>query len=136
MSMYNYNLFLDDFRLPQDAFHYTKDTVFSLLDWEIVRSHEEFVNFIERNYSEGKFPSLVAFDHDLDDAHYEHTSGEIPYEEMAEKTGMHSAKWLVEFCIEKKLKLPDYRVHSMNPSGRANIEGLLANFKKFQEKED
>lgn len=133
--MQSYNLFLDDFRHPYDAFSYTHDPVFAKLDWEIVRSHEQFVKFIERNFKEGKFPALIAFDHDLDDAHYEHTSGEIPYDEMKEKTGMHSAKWLVDFCIENKIKLPDYRVHSMNPSGRANIEGLLGNFKKFQEKE-
>jgi hypothetical protein len=132
--MQQYNLFLDDFRHPYDAFKYTFDPVFSKLKWEIVRSHEEFVKFIEENYKEGRFPGLIAFDHDLDDAHYEHLAGEIPYEEMTEKTGMHSAKWLIDFCIDNNLQLPEYRVHSMNPAGKANIRGLLENFKKFQER--
>jgi hypothetical protein len=132
--MQQYNLFLDDFRYPGDAFNYTFDSVFSKLKWEIVRSHEEFVKFIEENYKDGRFPALIAFDHDLDDAHYEHITGEIPYEEMTEKTGMHSAKWLIDFCIDNNLQLPEYRVHSMNPVGRANIRSLLENFKKFQER--
>jgi hypothetical protein len=129
----SYNLFLDDFRHPYDAFVITKDPAFSQLKWEIVRSHKQFVKFIEKKFKEGLFPDLIAFDHDLDDAHYEHTSGSIPYEEMTEKTGFHSAKWLVDFCIDNDLKLPRYIVHSMNPSGRENIKGLLDNFKKHQE---
>ena len=133
--MKKYNLFLDDFRHPYDAFKYTMDPVFSKLKWEIVRSHDEFVRFVTKKFKDGEFPELIAFDHDLDDAHYEHTSGEIPYDEMKEKTGLHSAKWLIDFCMDHELKLPDYRVHSMNPSGKANIEGVLKNFKKFQEKE-
>ena len=131
--MKKYNLFLDDFRHPYDAFKYTMDPVFSKLKWEIVRSHDEFVRFITKKFKAGEFPELIAFDHDLDDAHYDHTSGDFPYEEMKEKTGFHSAKWLVDFCIDNDLILPDYRVHSMNPGGRENIKGLLANFKKHQE---
>jgi hypothetical protein len=131
--MKKYNLFLDDFRHPYDAFQYTFDPVFSKLKWEIVRSHDEFVKHITKKFKKGEFPEIIAFDHDLDDAHYEHTTGSIPYEEMKEKTGMHSAKWLIDFCIDNNLNLPDYRVHSMNPAGRENIKSLLANFKKHQE---
>lgn len=130
----NYNLFLDDFRIPVDAFVYTKDTDFLQLKWEIVRSHDEFVDYIQKRYTEdGSFPAVIAFDHDLADDHYDHTSGEFPYEDMKEKTGMHSAKWLVDFCIDNDLKLPLYKVHSQNPGGAANISGLLSNFKKHQE---
>jgi hypothetical protein len=132
--MNNYNLFLDDFRHPYDAFQLTFDPVFSKLKWVIVRSHEEFVRYIEKQFKkDGSFPELIAFDHDLADDHYEHLSGEIPYDQMAEKTGMHSARWLVDFCIDNNLKLPEYRVHSQNPAGRANIKGLLDNYKKHEQ---
>ena len=130
--MKRYNLFLDDFRYPSDAFSYTHDIVFNKLDWEIVRSHNEFISHIEKNFKEGKFPELIAFDHDLDDAHYEHLKGEFPYEGVKEKTGFHSAKWLIDFCIDNNLKLPDFRVHSMNPVGKENIKKLLENFKRHQ----
>lgn len=130
--MITYNLFLDDFRVPEDAFVYTRDREFMSLQWDIVRSHEEFVKHITERFKNGEFPGMIAFDHDLDDAHYEHTSGDFPYDDMKEKTGMHSAKWIVDFCIDNKLKLPDYKVHSMNPGGRDNIEGLLTNFKAHQ----
>ncbi len=129
-----YNLFLDDYRHPYDAFQYTGDTVFSKLKWEIVRSHDEFVSRIKKKFKKGEFPSLIAFDHDLSDDHYQHTTGDFPYDETLEKTGMHSARWLADFCIDNNLQLPDYRVHSMNPAGRENIKGFLENFKKFQDK--
>lgn len=132
-----YNIFLDDFRHPRDSFNYTGDTDFLKLQWTIVRNYHQFVNLIEKNYREhGVFPELIAFDHDLDDAHYEHLSGKIPYEEMAEKTGYHCAKWLVDFCIDNNLKLPAYKVHSMNPAGKRNIESYLENFKKHQSEEE
>jgi hypothetical protein len=41
-----YNLFLDDFRVPQDAFHYTKVVEYMKLDWVIARSFDEFVKII------------------------------------------------------------------------------------------
>ena len=128
-----YNLFLDDIREPYDAFLYTKDTDFSKLKWVVVRNYEEFVQLISENYENGSFPGLIAFDHDLADEHYEHLPGTIPYSEMEEKTGMHCATWLVDFCIDNNVKLPAFKVHSMNPAGRANIKGLLENYKKHED---
>jgi hypothetical protein len=127
-----YNLFLDDFRSPIDAFQYTKDSDFLKLEWVIVRSHDEFVSYIlERYKTDGSFPSIIAFDHDLADEHYDHLI-DFPYGDVKEKTGMHSAKWLVDFCIDNDKILPDYKVHSQNPQGADNIKGLLSNFKKHQ----
>ena len=129
--MSKYNLFLDDFRIPSDAFNYTHDHDFLKLKWQIVRSHKAFCEYIEDNFKkDGSFPSIVAFDHDLDDAHYNHTRGEIPYEELNEKTGYHSAIWLTEFCTQHDLNLPLYKVHSMNSVGRANIKAYLTNYLK------
>lgn len=130
----DYNLFLDDFRHPYDAYTITKDTDFLQLKWVVVRSHDEFVEAVEKRFEDGSFPIVIAFDHDLADDHYDHTVGDFPYDEMKEKTGMHSVKWLVDFCIDHNLKLPSYKVHSQNPGGAANIEGLLSNFKKHQDK--
>jgi hypothetical protein len=135
--MKKYNLFLDDFRVPKDAFNYTHDTDFLKLEWVIVRSYKEFVEEITERYNfDGSFPGMIAFDHDLDDVHYEHTSGNIPYEDMKEKTGYHCASWLVDFCMDRSLQLPEYKVHSMNPAGKDNIQGLLSNFKKHFELPD
>jgi len=132
LQMKTYNLFLDDFRVPLDAFHYMKDPIFTKLDWLIVRSYKEFTAFIEKKYSEGEFPQIVAFDHDLADDHYNHLSGEFPYENTSEKTGYHCAKWLIDFCIEKRIKFPLYTVHSMNPVGRKNIQSLIENYLVFE----
>jgi hypothetical protein len=48
-----------------------------------------------------------------------------------EKTGYDSAKWLGDYCLENKRKLPNFVVHSQNPVGKANIQGYLDNVKKF-----
>jgi hypothetical protein len=130
----NYNLFLDDIRHPYDAFVYTKDPDFSKLTWVVARSYNEFIKIIASNFKkDGSFPRLIAFDHDLSDEHYEHLTGTIPYDEMQEKTGMHCAKWLIDFCMDNQLPLPEYKVHSMNPAGAENIRSILSNYKKHSE---
>ncbi len=88
-------LFLDDVRAPPDE------------SWDVVRSFDEFVRFIETN----GMPDEISFDHDLGDG--------VP-------SGMDCAKWLVE----TERPLLRFAVHSANPPGRANIEGLLQNWRR------
>ena len=46
-----------------------------------------------------------------------------------EKTGYSCAKWLIDFCIDKDLPLPEYFCHSLNPGGKENILSILKNYK-------
>lgn len=129
-----YNVFLDDLR-PISAVPFPRS-----LDghWKIARNYNSFCEVIEKIYKEtGGLPQFISFDHDLDDAHYDENMHDPalynkPCETFTEKTGLDCAKWLVEFCIDKNLKLCNYQVHSMNPVGRQNIQNLLENFKKYQ----
>ena len=134
------NLFLDDERIPINCVGYVwqwmkSTSMYSHMEWVIVRDYDQFVDYITEN----GLPMLVSFDHDLAYEHYEH-GAESFYEEFdyskefKEKTGMHCAKWLIDYCLNNKLKLPDYLVHSMNTVGRANIQKLLDNFKEYQNK--
>lgn len=117
-----YNLFLDDVRIPKDIYNFIN------FKWTIVRSYKEFVEIITRN----GLPSLISFDHDLADDHYKQLK-DIDYSKYKEKTGLHCAKWLIDYCLDNSLKLPTCLVHSANPAGRQNINSILDNFKKFQE---
>ena len=45
-----------------------------------------------------------------------------------EKTGYECAIWLVDYCMDNNLKLPNYYCHSMNPVGKDKIVGLLQSF--------
>ena len=126
-----YNLFLDDFRQPSDAFWYTHNPIYNKLQWDVVINYEQFIDTIERHYDLlGILPTIISFDHDLADVHYNHQT-DIPYDDMEEKTGYHCAKWLVDFCMDNELELPEYYAHSMNTVGRINILGYLDNYKKF-----
>lgn len=139
-----YRLFLDDIRNPSDAYSYTGFKPYVEEHWKIVRSYDQFVSFITRNYElHDAMPSIIGFDHDLALEHYapkEHWDDK--YDAWAEsqgfkeKTGMDCAKWLVEFCMDNNLKLPDYFVHSMNPAGAKNITSLLENYKKHEQRLD
>ncbi len=131
-------LFLDDLRVPTDCskIHYMPYRVSDLNiyndDWDIVRSHGQFIKWIEEN----GLPDIVSFDHDLGDD--TNLRGVLPIEEWfdidnnREYTGMDSAKWLVDYCLDNDLTLPEFIVHSANPSGYENIDGLLTSFKKQQ----
>ena len=77
-----------------------------------VYNYEEFVDYLERK----GLPDFISFDHDL---------GE-------DLSGYDCAKYLVEYCLEHQLPLPDYQVHSQNPVGKENIERLLENFRSFE----
>jgi len=116
-----YNLFLDDSRQPSDAFYYTINPIYNKLYWQVVINYEQFTEKIEHYYEMlGILPSIISFDHDLglDDCEIE-------------KTGYDCAKWLVEFCMDNNLELPEYYAHSMNTVGRRNIIGYLDNYVNF-----
>lgn len=98
-------------------------------EWVIVRSYQEFVDWILAN----GLPDIISFDHDLADEHYDMSKTCHHYKE---KTGYDAAKWLVEFCIHEFLPLPECYVHSMNPIGADNIEKYLTSYRKMYEKED
>jgi hypothetical protein len=117
-------LFLDDFRSPYDVFKNTLDPDYENNNsWTTVKSYEDFVNIIE---SKG-LPEIVSFDHDLSQDHYlqENQEGDIQYLKLSEKTGYHAAEWLINFCSEKGVKFPKYKVHSQNSQGKINIIKLI-----------
>ncbi len=116
-------LFLDDVRSAEMVFMNTIDPIYENNDeWEIVRSFNEFVSYIEEN----GLPELISFDHDLDFEHYKlENQQDIDYDKMEIKTGFHAAQWLINYCADNKLKLPNFKVHSMNLAGKRNIERIL-----------
>jgi len=123
--MIKYYIFLDDERMPWNV---TWAPIRRDYHYNIVRTFYEFCNMIQ---AVGYLPDYISFDHDLADQHYGHglNDDEIPYHRYTEKTGYDAAKWLVDYCIEKGLKFPDYDVHSMNPVGSNNIIQYIENAK-------
>lgn len=118
-------LFLDDLRLPKDAIGLVPDAMNQFYwsnDWIIVRNFWEFCNYIQKF----GLPDYVSFDHDLADEHYT----QVDDSDYKEKTGYECAKWLVDFCFDNGKTLPDYMVHSANPTGKQNIISYLENAKK------
>lgn len=88
-----------------------------------VLNYEQFVQWIEKF----GLPDIISFDHDLADQHY--TPEEYQdAQNYTEKTGLDCAKWLVDYCIDNKKKMPTFYVHSANPVGADNIRGLLNNY--------
>ncbi len=127
----NYSLFLDDCRKPSDVTW----VELPLVEWTIVRSHKEFIKII----TERGLPVRQSYDHDLDDAHYDTAMYKNPeaynklYETFKEKTGYDSAKWLVDYCLERNLPFPEYYIHTMNPVGQQNIKSVIESYIKFYE---
>ncbi len=82
-------LFLDDRLLPYDVFNRTINPIYkNNEDWHIVRTYEEFVDFIQAN----GLPTLVSLDHDLDPSHMQDSDAEvIPYDNYSTKCGYDAA---------------------------------------------
>jgi hypothetical protein len=120
-------LWLDDIRNPNTAdwlLDYAPEYKFNP-DTQViwVKKYHEFVYWITEN----GLPTEIGFDHDLSDIHcYKST--------YKEKTGLTCAQWLVDYCMDNDEPLPKWFVQSANPQGRDNINGLLNNFLKHQNK--
>lgn len=117
-----WNLFIDDERELKDVTWapWQVREKYRNEDWVIVRSYgDAMIEILNRG-----FPKFVSFDHDLADKY----------------TGYDLAKQLVENDIISGTKESrqgytfspdfDFYVHSQNPIGKANIEGLLNNYMK------
>lgn len=100
-----------------------------------VKNYDEFTDWITK-YG---LPDKVSFDHDLADSHYAPEEfWDDKYDDWLasqgdiEKTGMDCAKWLTEYCMDNKKELPIFTVHSANPAGAKNIQGILTSYLKVQ----
>lgn len=122
----NYNLFLDDERVPKQV----KWIELPLVNWVIVRNYDDFVHHITTH----GIPLIVSFDHDLALEHYADAGKQqLNYATYREKTGYDCAKFLVEYCLERNYNLPKYYVHSMNTVGKANILSLLNSYTRSRQ---
>ena len=117
-------LWLDDIRNPREE-NWLRDFAPDFMNGQgdiiWVKRYHDFVYWI----TEYGLPDLICFDHDLSDIHCNKST-------YKENTGFTAAKWLVDYCIDNNLVLPDFNVQSANPVGKENIIGLLNNFKKQQ----
>jgi len=97
-------LFLDDTRAPTSS------------NFCIVRSYDDAVHFMRTRGC----PDMISFDHDLQTLF----------------TGYDLVKWMIERDMNDNGKfIPEefeYKVHSMNPVGSANIKALLDNYLQFR----
>lgn len=87
----------------------------------LARSYEEAIELI----TEMGCPSFISFDHDL---------GLKP--DKTELNGFSLVKWLVDKDLDEKI-IPDhfdYVIHSSNPNGRDNIDGLLGQYLSYRKK--
>lgn len=116
-------ILLDDIRIPFDVFLNTVDyDYYKNEDWLVIRTYEDFVTHIMEN----GVPEMISFDHDLTFDHYlSENQKDINYDNMKVKTGYHAAKWLIQYCNLKGIKLPRVKVHSQNPEGKKNIMRLF-----------
>lgn len=123
-------IYLDDIRTPVDK------------DWIVVRNYEQFCEKVLELGLENI--DVISLDHDLGPSAMQeyfqnvHPNYTLDYNNIAEKTGMDCAKWLVQHFYEKyppttlvrggKINFPKVYVHSANPIGSGNMMGYINNF--------
>ena len=124
------HLFLDDKRMPSDAYLETHHKIYIHSEWEVVESYKDFICWI---IAYG-VPKVVSFDHDLAPSHYtpmeywnDYAKSKEWQENQAhtEHTGEECARWLVAHCKTYNIEIPICFVHSANPVGRDKIIEVL-----------
>lgn len=130
-------LWLDDIRNPHIAdwlMMYAPDFAYGEGNVVWVKDYDEFCAWIK----EHGLPDRISFDHDLgipnqlklrEQGLSKRASRKVSKAES--KTGHDCAKWLVDYCMDNKVALPKWGVHSANPTGADNIRGLLISFENF-----
>lgn len=128
-------LFLDDERDPENAYLWDEKyplVVYSGIPawkWDVVRSYEEFVEYIE----EKGIPTVVSFDNDLFNVADPDLSDETldkqflmdGWQDFSIKTGAHCAQYLVKACKARNVTIPKYYVHSANNAARPIIREIM-----------
>jgi hypothetical protein len=132
-------LWLDDIRNPFTAdclIQYAPQFAYGEGKVIWVKSYIEFVKWIKDN----GLPYMIAFDHDLgqDIANEKINKGMNKRKSRSEKkdalSGFDCAKYLVDYCIDNEVELPQWTIQSANPVGKDNINGLLNNYRKHYNK--
>lgn len=130
-------LWLDDIRNPflvDWLQHYVPEFDEDRENVVWVKNYDDFIDWITEN----GLPHTIAFDHDLgDDVARERVANGMSKRQARIKkretmSGMDAAKWLVDYCIDNDLDLPNWEIQSANPSGVENINGILTNYKNFR----
>lgn len=117
-----WNLFIDDERNLEDVTWapWQVREKYRNEKWVICRSRRDVIHAIMTR----GMPSFISFDHDLG--------------EGEDNNGHAIARSIVDWDMnDEKYTLPsdfDFYVHSQNPIGKANIEGLLSNYLKVRDK--
>lgn len=103
-------IFLDDYRKPNKYVNMNLNRVYQAY------SYQDFIDLVNNLYRKYNIIDEVWFDHDLG-----------PVEQG---NGLDCAKYLVNFCIENNMKLPEYHIQSANSVGKANIDSYLRSYLK------
>jgi len=98
-----YKLFIDDERDPPIGEF-----------WVTVRNYDDAISYVKSHGS----PYHISYDHDLG---------------PDSKTGFDIAKTLIDMDLDNEITMsPSYYVHSQNPVGKKNIEGLITSYFNFK----
>lgn len=111
-----WNLFIDDERMPAQV-TWGNEAFYQQFPWTIARNMKQ----VQELVNEWGFPDFVSFDRDLG---------------ANEPTGKDIANWLIQYDMDNdRSKIPDnfqFFVHSKNPIGKQNIEGLLNEYLAYR----
>jgi len=103
-------IFLDDYRKPNKYVNMNLNRVYQAY------SYKDFIDLVNNLYRKYNTIDEVWFDHDL---------GPVD-----QGNGLDCAKYLVNFCIENNMTLPQYHIQSANSVGKANIDSYLKSYLK------
>lgn len=105
-------LFLDDERYPEDVLwvEYPEQ-----VEFVIVRTFKQFCLEVCENLQDYEY---ISFDHDLQDFD---CSGQ-------EYTGQDCLRFLIEYCIEGDITLPEVFIHTKNIVGSKNLLSLITTY--------
>ena len=115
----SYRIFLDDDDRREPRMFARISPIFADGEpWARARNFDELTRMV----AERGIPSLISYDHDLAEEHYDPTVDPGDYKE---KTGLECARWFASHCRSVGERHPPALVHSMNPSGGDNIRAFL-----------
>ena len=131
-------MWLDDLRNPTDNIwnNWIARQGVNPTDYDItwVKNYDDFTDWIVNN----GLPDVVCFDHDLgqDIAIERYTTGGMTktqakkLKKLETMSGFDATKWMVNYCMDNDLRLPDWYIQSANPVGAENIKSYLQSFVK------
>lgn len=121
-----YRILLDSQQSLEELYLKTQNPIYQEGEWIQCKNILDFTKVIVENQIESKImPELISYEFGFGFDIVDKTVN------PRAETGVDAIQWLIKFCIERRVQLPDWFIHTEDPTQKYNMSTILRNSKEM-----